>query len=81
MVSVALAESRRAGTEEEGGRERQQLLWPSPNPGDIVFRSSTSRYFCGEGRSSSPFGTYIYTLPAHKLTILYTVVADETKRA
>jgi hypothetical protein len=55
MVSVALAESRRAGTEEEGGREQQQLRWPSPNPGDIVFRSSTSRYFCGEGRSNSPF--------------------------
>ena len=26
---------------------------------DQVFRSSTSRYFCGQGRSNSPFGTTI----------------------
>lgn len=36
--------------------EREGLLqWPPPTEHDIVFRSSTSRYFCGEGRSSSPF--------------------------
>ena len=30
--------------------------WPTPSANDIVFRSSTSRYFCGQGRSDSPFG-------------------------
>ncbi len=30
--------------------------WPHPNQDDALFRSSTSRYFCGQGRSDSPFG-------------------------
>ena len=29
---------------------------------DQVFRSSTSRYFCGQGRSNSPFGMPLFVL-------------------
>ena len=39
-------------TDDEEGEE---IRWPTPSPGDIVFQSSTSRYFCGQGRSNSPF--------------------------
>ena len=59
MVATALAaESGEPGmvSQGEGEEEQPPVRWPSPNPGDIVFRSSTSRYFCGEGRSNSPFG-------------------------
>lgn len=34
-----------------GGLQR----WPTPTPEDTLFQSSTSRYFCGQGRSNSPF--------------------------
>eukprot|EP00731_Ephydatia_muelleri_P030108 Em0021g631a len=34
---------------------QEGLQWPAFSSHDAVFRSSTSRYFCGEGRSSSPF--------------------------
>ena len=44
------------GGGERGGEGSGGVQWPSPQPGDIVFQSSTSRYFCGEGRSDSPFG-------------------------
>lgn len=30
--------------------------WPAPGPDDILFKSATSRYFCGEARNSSPYG-------------------------
>ena len=30
--------------------------WPPRDPDDALFRSSTSRYFCGQARSGSPFG-------------------------
>ena len=33
-----------------------RLIWPPHKPDDILFRSATSRFFCGEGRSNSPFG-------------------------
>lgn len=29
--------------------------WPAPGPNDTLFRSATSRYFCGQARSDSPF--------------------------
>lgn len=50
--------SERGGDGELGGEGEEMGgdRWPTPSPGDIVFRSSTSRYFCGEGRSNSPFG-------------------------
>ena len=33
--------------------------WPTPMSDDVLFHSSLSRYFCGQGRSDSPFGTYV----------------------
>ena len=30
--------------------------WPVPGPNDVLFKSATSRYFCGEARNDSPFG-------------------------
>lgn len=30
--------------------------WPNPEPGDTLFRSATSRIFCGQARNDSPFG-------------------------
>lgn len=29
--------------------------WPTPAPDDIIFKSATSRYFCGQARNNSPF--------------------------
>ena len=57
MLDSAIAETDNAEMIRGDEREEEMLpRWPSPNPGDIVFQSSTSRYFCGEGRSNSPFG-------------------------
>ena len=56
--------------QEEGGggggdEEVMNKRWPTPSPGDIVFRSSTSRYFCGQGRSDSPFGKIVMREHTH----------------
>ena len=60
MVEGAIGETGVTTSGGERGKEQEELpRWPTPNPGDIVFQSSTSRYFCGEGRSNSPFGTQI----------------------
>ena len=67
MVANTLAESGEAGVVMEERREEEEQSWPSPDPADIVFRSSTSRYFCGEGRSNSPFGTAFYNFKQHTL--------------
>lgn len=31
-------------------------VWPAPGPDDVLFKSATSQYFCGQARNSSPFG-------------------------
>ena len=49
--------------------------WPTPMSDDVLFHSSLSRYFCGQGRSDSPFGTYVGA-QLHKLgaaLIFYTL--------
>ena len=47
--------------------------WPTPMSDDVLFHSSLSRYFCGQGRSDSPFGTYVGA-QLHKLgAALYSV--------
>ena len=47
--------------------------WPTPMSDDVLFHSSLSRYFCGQGRSDSPFGTYVGAR-LHKLgAALYSV--------
>ena len=38
---------------------QETLTWPAPTSDDVLFHSSLSRYFCGQGRSDSPFGMYI----------------------
>lgn len=55
MMMAGDERSMRASRQREGEGEGG-IRWPTPNPGDIVFQSSTSRYFCGQGRSDSPFG-------------------------
>lgn len=35
--------------------------WPPPDPDDALFRSATSKYFCGQARNDSPFGTYLHS--------------------
>lgn len=71
MVANSLAESGEVRVVMKERREEKEQSWPSPDPADIVFRSSTSRYFCGEGRSNSPFGTvaaffnYCFTILNH----------------
>lgn len=37
------------------GREETER-WPTPSPNDTLFRSTVSRFFCGQGRCDSPFG-------------------------
>ena len=37
---------------EDGEEER----WPTPTHNDTLFRSTTTRFFCGQGRCDSPFG-------------------------
>lgn len=66
-MANTLAESGEAGVVMEERRDEEEQSWPSPDPADIVFRSSTSRYFCGEGRSNSPFGTEFYNFKQHTL--------------
>ena len=36
--------------------------WPAPDPNDALFKSATSRFFCGQARNDSPFGTNAYEL-------------------
>ena len=36
--------------------EEELNRWPTPTPDDVLFRSTTSRFFCGQGRCASPFG-------------------------
>ena len=40
----------------EMNREEELNRWPTPTPDDMLFRSTTSRFFCGQGRCDSPFG-------------------------
>ena len=59
VMSGVRCEGGVGGGDSELGGEGEGMSgdrWPTPSPGDIVFQSSTSRYFCGEGRSNSPFG-------------------------
>lgn len=32
--------------------------WPPTGPDDTIFKSATSRYFCGQARNNSPFGIF-----------------------
>ena len=46
--------------DEEEEEEEEIDSWgaPLPNKDGIFINSSISRFFCGEGRSQSPFGKY-----------------------
>ena len=45
--------------------------WPTPTPDDVIFKSSTTRYFCGEGRTDSPFGEYVPIINAHNINYIH----------
>ena len=32
-----------------------QPQWQGPRPDDVLFRTCVTEYFCGQGRSQSPF--------------------------
>ena len=50
ILCTGSADSMEMNGEEELNR------WPTPTPDDMLFRSTTSRFFCGQGRCDSPFG-------------------------
>ena len=39
----------------EAGVSTQPPQWAGPKPDDILFRTCVTQYFCGQGRSTSPF--------------------------
>lgn len=60
MVKKVLEES--SSDTSQATSSTELPTWPAPAPDDTLFRSATSRYFCGQARSDSPFGT-IETAP------------------
>ena len=64
MIQEVLDASGIGFSEEESGPSQSSvsqeiLTWPAPTSDDVLFHSSLSRYFCGQGRSDSPFGMYM----------------------
>ena len=67
MLNEALAETRSILSADDSKEEDH---WPSPRRGDFLFHSTRARYFCGEGRSNSPFGQFfIMTLLSNSLSV------------
>lgn len=62
--------------EEESGAELQR--WSKDSSHSILIKSSISRFFCGEGRSQSPFGTLLYmylqSIVCHRAVCNYIVL-------
>ena len=70
MLNEALAETRSIILSAD---DKEEDHWPSPRHGDFLFHSTRARFFCGEGRSNSPFGqSFImhgsFSIPPFRLT-------------
>ncbi len=43
------------GAEVAANMSCQPPQWEGPQPNDVLFRTCVTEYFCGQGRSTSPF--------------------------